>query len=273
MDRPAFDIDWAGAWDEANARRGLRVNLERQGHSREDFWQKYQTWMRLYVNRNYPGKLLERIIQLTCEGESLADIGAGAGAFAIPLARQGIRVTAIEPSPAQSALLTAEIEKESLGNIRVVNQEWEALSPEEIGLHDHVMAVYSLEMENIRLALEKMIAAAAKNVFIVHTAGNDLRPALKTLFGLQASPDYIYLYNILYQMGFSPDVEVFYRDYQIPLEVQLEMFAYNPGFNPDELARLKNFLKDSGKTVTEGGQVWLKRQNRDALIRLKTTAL
>ncbi|AAW39310.1 SAM-dependent methlyltransferase [Dehalococcoides mccartyi] len=269
MNRPASDIDWAKAWDDATAQRGLRANLERQGHSREDFWQKYQSWMSLYVNRDYPGKLLERIIGITRGGESLLDIGAGAGSFAIPLAKQGVKVTAIEPSPRQSGLLMAEIEKELLANIRLVSQPWEELLPEEIGCHDHVMAVYSLEMENIRLALEKMITLAAKNVFIVHTAGNDLRPILKTLFGLQASPDYIYIYNVLYQMGFSPDVEVFYRNYQILLDVQLEMFSYNPGLNPEELAKLKEHLTDSGKTFTEGGQVWLKRQNRDALIWIK----
>ncbi|BAQ35198.1 methyltransferase domain-containing protein [Dehalococcoides sp. THU3] len=269
MNRPASEIDWAKAWDDATAQRGLRANLERQGHSREDFWQKYQTWMSLYVNRDYPGKLLDRILDITHQGESLLDIGAGAGSFAIPLALHGVNVTAVEPSPRQSGALAKEIQKESLANIRIVHDEWEALLPEEITKHDHVMAVYSLEMENIRPALEKMIAVAAKNVLLVHTAGNDLRPALKTLFGLQASPDYIYIYNILYQMGFSPDVEVFCRDYKIPLEVQLEMFSYNPGLNPDELAKLKEHLSDSGKTFTEGGQVWLKRQNRDALIWIK----
>lgn len=48
--------------------------------------------------------LLDELVQ---PGETVLDIGAGGGRFAVPLARKGARVVAIEPSPAMRATLAA----------------------------------------------------------------------------------------------------------------------------------------------------------------------
>lgn len=48
----------------------------------------------------YPDELVDALIRLAPAGGSVADLGAGIGHLAIPLARRGLRATAVEPAGA-----------------------------------------------------------------------------------------------------------------------------------------------------------------------------
>ncbi len=54
-------------------------------------------------------------------GDLVVDIGAGRGAFALPLARQGAEVMAVELDPVWADRLEADARKEQLGRLRVVH--------------------------------------------------------------------------------------------------------------------------------------------------------
>ncbi len=55
----------------------------------------------------YPAALIDRIAEFATEGARVADLGAGIGHVAIPLAERGIDVTAVEPADAMLAELRA----------------------------------------------------------------------------------------------------------------------------------------------------------------------
>src|SRR5215213_7191399 len=58
----------------------------------------------------YPGGLFDRLVEVTRlrPGDRVLEVGAGPGKATVPLARRGLRVTALEPGPALCSLCPAE---------------------------------------------------------------------------------------------------------------------------------------------------------------------
>jgi len=265
---PASGVDWAGVWRRRLASNGLEANLERNAVNEEAFWSVYQRWQDVLKRSGYPGEALNRVLGLVEGGDSVLDIGAGSGTYTLPLARKAEMVTAVEPSGVQAESLGEDAARAGLANIRVVRQKWQRVKLSRIGRHDVVLAAYCFQMPQIKPALEKMIASAARKLVLIHSAGNDLKPVLEKLFGIQPAPDYTCLYNLLCQMGWRPAAEVLTRHYKIELDVQMEMLGYNPGLTQQQLDELKEYLSRAGWLRNERGQFWLEREHRDGLILL-----
>jgi len=264
------NIDWAAVWDERLRSSGLETNLDRSAIEEEAFWAAYQRWQEVLNRSGYPGAALERVLSLVEAENSVLDIGAGSGTYTLPLARKARTVTAIEPSSVQVEQLQAEIAGARLANIRIVAQKWQEAEISDIGAHDIVLAAYCFQMPRIKPALDKMIAAAATRLILIHSASNDFKTILEELFGIQPAPDYTCLYNILCQMGRQPSVEIITRRYHIELDVQLEMLGYNPGLTQKQSAELKQYLSISGRLQESGGKLWIEREHRDGLIMLNS---
>jgi len=266
----AGKFDWATAWDEALLSSGLEANLERNAIEEEAFWEVYQRWQDVLKRSGYPGEALERALSLVEAENSVLDIGAGTGIYTLPLARKAKMVTALEPSAVQVEQLQTQIAGGGLANIRVVEQRWQDAETLKIGMHDIVLAAYCFQMPRIRPALEKMIAVAAQKLILIHSAGNDFKPVLEEMFGIQSAPDYTSLYNILCQMGRQPSTEVITRRYPVELDVQMEMLGYNPGLTQQQRKELEKFLADNGRLKEYDGKLWVEREHRDGLIILDT---
>jgi len=146
---------------------------------------------------------------------SVLDIGSGPGTLAIPLARKVKKVTAVEPSLAMIRCLKRHLAEDGLTNVTVINSRWEDVSPAQLEAHDMVIASYSLNFENIQEALLKMDRLAKRMVILYWFAGItnwesirlDLYPQVKG-HHLDLSPKCNVLYNLLYDLGLYPDLEV-----------------------------------------------------------------
>ena len=267
--RSHADCDWAEAWAERLSQHGLRANLERRGVVSEKFWDSFNGWKEWQVNNNYPGRLLEHILNLARPDDKVLDIGAGGGAFAIPLAKVCRQVTAVEPSPGQITRLKEKALREGVSNVTVLAKRWENVSLNDIGQHELVLAAYSFEMKDIKEALGKMYQATNRYCFFIHSAGHDLMNPIREILGVMPGPDYIYLYNVLYHMGHRANIEIFTRKYSIPVELQMQMFSVNPGLNEEQQQTLYKYMETQGYLVQHDRQMWVNRQHKDALIWLE----
>jgi len=69
--------------------------------------------------------VLEVLYSLTQPEDVVVDVGAGAGRFAIPLARRVRQVVAVEPSEAMRTVLARDVQRAGLTNLQVVPHRWD----------------------------------------------------------------------------------------------------------------------------------------------------
>jgi SAM-dependent methyltransferase len=186
------------------------------GNSRQ-FWGKKKNIDTVYVkgNTNHDGITATRLASMNIPaGSRVLDIGAGPGTFAIPLAKQGCRITVVEPSPVMRDLLAARVMNEQIETIQVIPKRWEDVTPSELGApFDAVIASFSLTMMDMGKALAKMHASCDGTVhlfwFLTSPAwaqvNQDLWPHLHggTFPG---EPTADWLWQILYEMGICASI-------------------------------------------------------------------
>lgn len=158
---------------------------------------------------DYLDQLLARINP--AEGWTVLDVGAGAGAFSLPAAARFERVTALDLSSGALSVLAERARQAGLENIRPVHLAWEeAVIGRDLQPHDVVVASRSFTMEDARGALAKMDRAARRSVHLTWRAcPRPLDRLISEILGrpYYEYPSYIYLYNLLYQMGIQAGVE------------------------------------------------------------------
>ncbi len=178
---------------------------------RQFFDYEFAKWYNLQIKyNNYPGLLLNNVENLLNNDSSLLDIGAGTGCFAIPLSKKVKKVTAIEPSESMIKVFKENINGHR--NINIINKFWEEIENREIEKHDVVLAANSLySMTPIIPLLDKMIANAKKFLCIIITSSSKLNSKLWNMFRDDvyiSPPNYLDLYNVLYDMGIFADVKI-----------------------------------------------------------------
>jgi len=264
---PSDNSTWSGTgWKDHLLRSGLEANLARSGIPQEAFWERFGAWSDTLERSGYPGELLQRFMALVRPGDSVLDIGAGAGAYAIPIARVASCVTAIEPSEVQCTRLEKNIEAAGLRNVTVVRSRWEEVNPAHIGTHDVVLAAFCFQMHDIRTALDAMRQVARRSLVLIHADRHDLRETLTEVCGIEAGPNYEYIEAELRAMGHVPDVDIVTRTYRVPLETQLDILQYNPGLTMAQCDSLREYLGSEGRLLTDDGQMLLERRIDTAFI-------
>ncbi|MFW6056981.1 MAG: methyltransferase domain-containing protein [Chloroflexota bacterium] len=260
-----LDTDWPGAWEAHLARSGLEANLNRAGITEEEFWERFGSWMDTLKKNAHPGVLLDRVLGLVRDGDSVLDIGAGSGAFALPLAQRVHRVTAVEPSPVQASRLEHGAHGRGINNLRIVRERWEDTDPSEIGLHEVVLAAHCFQMSDIVGALGRMIDAATRSVILIHADEHDFTRTLRRT-GVETGPNYLYLYNTLVHMGYHPEVEYVTRTFRVPLEHQMSILRCNPGLDESQCINLCQTLRSEGRVFLVDGEPYIARWHRDAVV-------
>lgn len=150
-------------------------------------------------------------------GSSVLDIGAGPGTLAVPLAKEGCRVTVVEPSqPIKQAMDEYRRYLQVDAEIGVIPAVWEDVDPENLGTYDYVISSFALSVPNLKEALAKMHQAAGKEVhifwFMNDTSWDVTYTRLwESLHGEKywAKPKADVVWNCLYQMGIYADIAVY----------------------------------------------------------------
>lgn len=113
----------------------------------------------------YPGSLLEPVMHELAGLERVIDIGAGTGLFALPLARTGHLVTAVEPSEEMASIMLKKMDDDASRRIDVRRSSWEEWPG---WRHDAALCAHSIYgMSDTRRSLEKMKSLAGRTVLLV----------------------------------------------------------------------------------------------------------
>jgi 2-polyprenyl-3-methyl-5-hydroxy-6-metoxy-1,4-benzoquinol methylase len=152
--------------------------------------------------------VLERVRGLVQPGASVLDIGAGTGAFGLPLAALASWVTAVDYSPAMLHILGLKLAAAAPGtdNVRPILARWEdaVLEP-----HDVVLAANALyRTADLRFALCKLIGLARRRGIIVWSVGRQPLREQVLPEGYRPGPDYVHALEGLFQLDVFANVEL-----------------------------------------------------------------
>jgi SAM-dependent methyltransferase len=141
---------------------------------------------------------------------SVLDVGSGPGTLACPLAKIVRKVTAIDFSSTMLSLLEERKKAAGLHNITTQigrwEDDWKALGIEP---HDAAISSRSLGSDDPRALLAKLISFAKRRVVVTCAVGSGPFDAhILEAVGREVppNPDYIYIYNLLHQMGIYANV-------------------------------------------------------------------
>ncbi|MBL0712338.1 MAG: class I SAM-dependent methyltransferase [Desulfosarcina sp.] len=247
-------------WNRERTGKRGRLNSKR-------FWNGFDLWDAYEPHTRYPGELMGPILKCVNHQTTVLDVGAGSGGLALPMAMAARSVTAVEPSSAQCGRLKRKARDLGVNTLVVMENSWEDMSIEALGRHDIVTAGYCLFMEDIQGALWKMHHLARNRIFLVHLAEHDLQGAMGQILGRRTSfPDHHMLLNLLNEMGWETRSQIFTRDFELPLDLQMNMFRYAQGFEEREVKEMKHYLQKTGRVFMRRGGTWVSRRYCDALV-------
>jgi SAM-dependent methyltransferase len=176
------------------------------------FWERVATsYDDNTLARRVPA-VLERVRELVPSGASLLEVGAGTGAFAVPLAAVASRVTALDHSPAMLRVLETKLRlQHAPANVTMVLGRWEDA---EVEGHDVVLAANALyRTVQPRVALSKLVSTARRRGIVVWSVGRQDAPQSAVREHVRPGryrpgPDYVHLVEALFALDVFARVEI-----------------------------------------------------------------
>jgi len=209
---------------------------------------KFGKWIE---NDDYPEKLINKIILE--ESDTVLDLGCGEGTITIPLAKKASNLTAVDLSENMLNQIIEKADKNSLNNINTLKMDLGEVNVNNIGHYDIVIASRSVNsIYSARKFLKNINEIANKYVFIT-LYGPENKKYEKVIAELlnkdyRNYPHYSYIFNLLVNMGISPNAENLYCESLIEyesVEDALDRIGWRlGGLNHEENSKLKKHLKE-----------------------------
>ncbi|CAM3429893.1 class I SAM-dependent methyltransferase [Arcobacter aquimarinus] len=197
--------------------------------------------------------------------DTLLDIGCGVGNISLKLAPKLSKVYCLDYSTKMLELLNENAKKQNINNITTINKSWYD-SWDDISNADLVIASRSMEVKNMKEALEKLNNKANKKVVISYKVGGSF-VSDEILDVLQKDiikkPDYIYVLNILYNMGINASLNFVQSEGRGTIYTSKEKFIESVSWSigslrSDEIKKLEDYYDnlDENKKFKEDFVSW-----------------
>jgi len=203
------DVDWN---EVIKNRKALKPNTANNGSG---YWNKRAPSFADHAGKAfYPDSFLK--IMNPKKSWTVLDMGCGAGTLALPLSSKVKHVTAVDFSEKMIEILRAEADRRGINNIETINASWtDNWAESGIGTYDVAVASRSLAVDDVRSAIIRLDNAARRRVIISTVTGDG--PFDRKIFeavGRERAEniDYIYYYNLLYQMGIFANITFIVED-------------------------------------------------------------
>jgi SAM-dependent methyltransferase len=202
-------VDWNKVWKDMKSRPYEADRVV-------DYWDSRAPVFAQESNTSPYVEQFMRLLSLEA-GWRVLDVGCAAGTLALPLAPRVRQVTGIDISPAMLQGLRSACRRHGLDNVRAVNASWtDDWEAADIIPHEVAIASRSLIVPDLRAAIERLNRFATRRVYISTPVGDGpLDHAMFRAIGRSCrfGADYIYVYNLLYQMGLHASLNfITYRE-------------------------------------------------------------
>ena len=243
----AENVDWNRMWNEALQKMPRNDEKNRW----DKIAPKFNEWMK---TDDYPMNFAAKVHKEP--NYTVLDLGCGNGSITLELAKHVKHVTAVDVSNEMLNLLRKNAREKDISNIDCLQSRVEDLDPYEIGKYDVVVASRSIGgIRDLKNELKKMDSFARKYVYMTHwgVKNGQFEKDLCEVMGTEyhPHPNYIYVYNILYQLGIYANVEPLncntrpmYNDMEDAIERCIWKLGWNVGkIKKEDIIRIENFLK------------------------------
>lgn len=223
-------------------------------------WNKKAVSMNKKIHKSIYNE--ELISAMNFDGcESLLDVGCGVGNISVKVSKKVPQVYALDYSEVMLELLNENIQKEGVQNITPIHASWED-DWSSIPNADIVLASRSMEVVDMKDALEKINDKANKRVYLTYKVGGSfvdkkiLKALDKQIFD---KPDYIYVLNILYGMGINPTLSYLKSEGRREQYDSKESFVKSVQWSLDtltdqEVAKLEDYYDNLENKEDQGDQ-------------------
>ncbi|MGQ9862817.1 MAG: class I SAM-dependent methyltransferase [Thiobacillaceae bacterium] len=192
--------------------------------------------------------------------ETLLDVGCGTGAIALALAPRLTQVYGLDYSLGMLEVMMRNAQALGLTNVVPIRRAWED-DWTDVPVCDVVTASRSTTVMDMADALAKLDSKARRRVYLTNMVGGRfIDPEIAELLGRSRPPlpDYIYIVNILYQMGRHPRLDYIESDNRLAGAESLDEFLRKVAFSvgelsADERARLADWYAAHPERARQGG--------------------
>ena len=209
-------------------------------------WDKRASGMNLNVHKSFYVKTFIDKIDTT-NASSLLDVGCGPGTITLAIASKMQKVYALDYSEGMLDCVKNNCKEKKLSNVVTIHKSWED-NWDDVPKADIVVASRSMEVKDIKDALIKLNSKANKRVYLTTKVGGSFidKQILNQLKReIYPRPDYIYLLNVLHNMGIYAKVDFIKSENNKFNSFSADEFVEKVSWSLGELdLEEKNILKD-----------------------------
>ncbi len=220
-------------------------------------WNKKAVHMNERIHKSiYNKEFLNSINYENCN--SVLDVGCGVGNLSLQMASKLEKVYSMDYSPSMLEHLEQNAKYKNLSNIEAIEHSWYDCW-DNMPKTDIVVASRSMEVKDMKNALEKLNSQANKRVYLTYKVGGsfldeDILKAINK--NIVKKPDYIYILNILYSMGINASVKFLKSEGRSSMYTDVENFVKSVTWSigelsPEEEHNLREYYKNVSQRKKE----------------------